>query len=143
MTEQEAEALAQKLTRIWGITRVKKTGLARNERRGFHFSGSACDFSLGVHEEETGSFFFSLTRDIERTFRAKVFCDGQDIFGLHDYDLLKWENELQEQFTDQWLPFFRRGCWLSGCDIGASAHEKAEWMQDFSREEIEAWGLKP
>jgi hypothetical protein len=37
---------------------------------------------------------------------------------------------------------FRRGCWLSGCPIEASAHEKAEWIQGFSREEIEAWNLK-
>lgn len=45
-------------------------------------------------------------------------------------------------FTQQWLPFFRRGCWLSGCPIEASAHEKAEWMRGFTREEVEAWNLK-
>jgi hypothetical protein len=40
------------------------------------------------------------------------------------------------------LPFFRRGCWLSGCPIEATAHEKAEWIRGFTREEIEAWNLK-
>ncbi|RYX82721.1 hypothetical protein EON83_18050 [bacterium] len=49
---------------------------------------------------------------------------------------------LLPQFTAQWTDTFRRNCWLSGCPIEASAHEKAEWMQGFSREEIEAWNLK-
>lgn len=43
---------------------------------------------------------------------------------------------------NQCLDFFRRGGWLSGVFLEASAHEKAEWMQDYTREEIEAWKLK-
>jgi hypothetical protein len=49
-------------------------------------------------------------------------------------ELLRHESE--------WMDFFRRGLWLSGADIEATAHEKAEWLQGFTREEIEAWNLK-
>ncbi len=48
----------------------------------------------------------------------------------------------RKAFLEDWLPLFRRNCWLSGCDIEASAHEKAEWIQGFTREELEAWNLK-
>ena len=42
------------------------------------------------------------------------------------------------------MPVFRRGCWLSGADVEATAHEKAEWMQNFTETEevMEAWNLK-
>lgn len=46
------------------------------------------------------------------------------------------------QFTAEWMPLFRRNCWLSGCDIEATAAEKAEWIQGFTRAELEAWHLK-
>jgi hypothetical protein len=45
------------------------------------------------------------------------------------------------EIATEHLPLFRRGCWLSGCAIEASAHEKAEWMQSFTQEELEAWNL--
>ncbi|RYF46035.1 MAG: hypothetical protein EOO38_14900 [Cytophagaceae bacterium] len=50
--------------------------------------------------------------------------------------------EAAHQLTEQHLPLFRRNCWLSGVPIEATAHEKAEWIRDFSREDIEAWNLK-
>ncbi|RYF45551.1 MAG: hypothetical protein EOO38_15815 [Cytophagaceae bacterium] len=40
-------------------------------------------------------------------------------------------------FATQWMPFFRRGCWLSGCPIEATVHEKVEWTRGFTREELE------
>ena len=46
------------------------------------------------------------------------------------------------EFIKSWIPFFRRNCWLSGCAIEATAHEKAQWIQGFSREELESWNLK-
>ena len=52
------------------------------------------------------------------------------------------EEDILAPFAAQWLDTFRRNCWLSGGDIEASAHEKAEWMQGFSPEEVEAWNLK-
>ncbi len=50
--------------------------------------------------------------------------------------------EKRRQFTARWLPFFRRGCWLSGCDIECTAQERLKWIQGFTSEEIEAWNLK-
>ena len=55
------------------------------------------------------------------------------------------ELELQSnfrRFAAAWMPRFRRNCWLAGCDIEATAHEKIEWMQGFTREELEALNLK-
>lgn len=51
-------------------------------------------------------------------------------------------NARLKPLADEWMDFFRRGCWLSGCPVEATAHEKAEWMQGFSREELETWNLK-
>ena len=45
-------------------------------------------------------------------------------------------------FNEHYLPLVRRNCWLSGFHIEATAHEKAEWMQGFPREELQAWNLK-
>ena len=45
------------------------------------------------------------------------------------------------EFAAEWIPFFGRGCWLSGCPIEASAEEKTEWMRGFTEEEIEEWHL--
>ncbi|RYX80236.1 hypothetical protein EON83_29505 [bacterium] len=140
MTEQEAEALAVRLTRIWGIVRVRKTGLARNESRGFYFSASANDFSFRADEDKPGALSFVLRRPLEEGYWGNLFCEEGRISGPSHLEA--WESDLQEQFAAHWLPFFRRNCWLSGANIEATAHEKFEWIQGFTREEIEVWNLK-
>ena len=81
--------------------------------------------------------------DEGRSIVAKLFCRvstgevtaQEKIIGTDD-------TNTNGPITTQWMPFFRRGCWLSGLPIEATAHEKAEWMQDFTREEIESWNLQ-
>lgn len=50
--------------------------------------------------------------------------------------------ESLKEFAAAWEEAFQSGCWLCGCTIDASMHEKSEWMQGFTEEEIEAWNLK-
>ncbi|BCM92498.1 hypothetical protein IAD21_04378 [Abditibacteriota bacterium] len=51
-------------------------------------------------------------------------------------------SEALHQIFADWLPFFRRCCWLSGYPLEVSAHEKIEWMQEFIHEELQSWNLK-
>jgi hypothetical protein len=144
MTEQEADVFAVRLTRIWkprtferredfaaifeyhaliardarlGADVALYVGLIRNGLdSGWHFQ-LACDLLHLLCLEEEGSHCYSVI---------------DDSYGLTGYD------QKEQEFVAQWMPFFRRGCWLSGLPIEASAHEKAEWMQGFSHEELES-----
>ena len=136
MTEQEAQVLAKRLERIWGIVHVRKTGLARNERRGFYFVGTAAEFSFRADEEHTGSLSFALHGPIEIGHWGRLLFEEGNIRGPFI------EESHQDQFATRWMDFFRRGCWLSGLPVEASPHEKAQWMQGFTREEMDVWNLK-
>ncbi len=68
------------------------------------------------------------------------------LFGstVKDCSVSPWGRGLRRhaELVEQWLPLFRRNCWLCGCPIEATAEEKTEWVQGFTEEEIEAWNLK-
>ncbi len=109
-----------------------------------HCLGEGWQFAVSVSEEaglwihvsaSSDTPLFEMRGPGHFTQAAGFRYDGGDIIDRCACDE-------QEAFTDKWLPFFRRGCWLSGCPIEATAHEKAEWMRGFSREELEAWNLK-
>ncbi|BCM88425.1 hypothetical protein IAD21_00256 [Abditibacteriota bacterium] len=152
MTEQEAATLVARLTRVWGSSFV-----VHNQGRGEYLFESEIQPSISlrcgyqINLGPYGGLSFGLAnwryapRDLRLIARAngEIFsevCDWpfEPPFGLTISDL---ERELKP-FAAQWLPFFLRNCWLSGCPIDASAHEKMEWIQGFTREEIEAWNLK-
>ncbi|BCM89619.1 hypothetical protein IAD21_01466 [Abditibacteriota bacterium] len=46
------------------------------------------------------------------------------------------------EFSKRWLPYFRRNCWLCGCDIECSREERQKWVHGLTSEEIEDWQLK-
>jgi hypothetical protein len=138
MTEQEAQVLFDRIPRLWTpdvprlVTRDRGNlpyefvfTLSDNGKRTYLCSSkSPCPLVIVTKE----SFELLYVPDV----------------GLY-YDLDSYHGEekiLMESLLDSWLPFFRRNCWLSGCPIEASAHEKAEWIQGFSREEVELWKLK-
>ncbi len=139
MTEQEAEALAARLTRIWGPDSPPSAPKWELDTEKFEFK---CQIEVQVFVNVALPFaappFASMWwGDCEMAWRPDGFhpfpgryCTPED-----------WD-ELMPRFTVQGLPLFRRGLWLSGLPIEASAHEKAEWMQGFTREELEAWNLK-
>ena len=150
MTEQEAEALAVRLTRIWAPDKQKVMRRSWNSciecRWRLSYKGFL-DFhveiipSVNFHVVEEGAFFCLGRRSEQETpmvVTGTLVCQLQSgvvrIGGGGD--------ERFDQFAVQWMPFFRRGCWLSGCPVEATAHEKAEWIQGFTREDIEAWNLK-
>ncbi len=150
MTEQEAEAVAGRLTRIWAPDKqrvMRRSWDSRIECRWRLSYHGFLDFhveiipSVNFHVVEKG-IFFCLGRKAEqetpRVMTGMLLCHFQNgvvqIGGGGD--------ERFEQFAAQWMPYFRRGCWISGCPIEATAHEKAEWLQGFNHEEIDAWNLK-
>jgi hypothetical protein len=153
MTEQEAEALATRLTRVWSPNHhgswTRKDGNASYSVEispGLRFDciddytsfsrNFGLTFSLSRFETE------AKTDQILRTGYIYCFSEFGHICISHSKHKSWGTLEMIHQFAAQYTPFFRRNCWLSGCPIEATAHEKAEWTQGFSREELEAWNLK-
>ncbi len=145
ITELEAEVFEVKLTRIWGVVApfrvsVNNGGLDLrapvSQDVELRVSASAFDTrncaQYALHEIGPNLSFL----------RCNDFFDllepTQTLLGDYWTSAPKDIRELQ----NQWMPVFRRCCWLCGCDIEASAHEKAVWIQGFSREELDAWDLK-
>lgn len=165
MTEQEAKVLAARLERIWMPGGVCSSGLADegNDWR-FHFScepeaGTTLRFEICelrgmevVLEGNCGRLRWSphypqieATR-VHPLMNVLTSSRRPTLLGLLRKALLpgnlptNWEAQATE-FGKRWREEFQRKCWLSGCDIEASAHEKLEWMQGFTREEMQAWNL--
>ncbi|RYX83331.1 hypothetical protein EON83_15015 [bacterium] len=139
MTEQEAEVFAARLRRIWdviapvileitGPVAIFNTSLSKDVQfRVTVVDGASTYYAL----HETGADFTLLA------------CDDSDVTDI--FKPYFWHpNFVDPQHSRQleWMPSFRRGLFLSGVPIEATAHEKAEWMQGFSREELELWNLK-
>src|SRR5690348_8222127 len=134
MTEQEAEAMGARLARIWEPSEVSMSEEHQNvewhQKNGhLHFISS---FNAYVHFaifSALGSYIFVLKRQNEQTVTGNLSC----VLSTGQLTNKASNAQAQEsqfiQFESQWLPYFRRGCWLSGCPIEATAHEKAEWMQ--------------
>lgn len=147
MTEQEAEVLAARLTRIWKPVEAPIT-VTRDR---FYYRGQ-------ISRDETSVTYLVVDESqinpdmchfvIERLWQGigkglgRIGYDP-DENELGVYTVLDDEDKKSyAHFAVQWLPIFSRNCWLSGCDIEATAHEKMEWLQVFTREEIEALNLK-
>ncbi len=148
MTEQEAEAWVIRLRRIW---EPEKMLLAeRNRVQGFTWKAKLKN-GLCVHTATyRGEMLFDINfeKDDGRHDESLIF-DTQ--YNTHSGPGLSTRfpestgaeaEERRQRFTTKWLPFFRRSCWLSGCPIEASVHEKAEWIQGFTHEDIQTWNLK-
>lgn len=141
MTEQEAEAFAARLTRIWNPKQVPRQSGSYIRDTVFSFVGEispGVNFGFNVREGEVPHAAMHWNRCEMQRFQGKIesnYAAGASV------EPEQWDVLLPE-FVERWLPFFRRGCWLSGCPIEATAHEKAEWMRVFTHEEIESWNLK-
>jgi hypothetical protein len=150
MTEQEAQAWAERLIRIW----KPKTFELREESSTvfFYFAEVGWDALFSTKM----MLYAYKGKGFPYRWRFQLSCSDAP---YNDYDLVwdeehgcqsvvdditelvDWE-EIDRAFSERWMPFFRRGCWLSGCPLEASADEKAEWIQGFTSEELEAWNLK-
>ena len=124
MTEQEVEGFGERLKLIW-----------QPERSSVHYSQFG-KFSFTGHWR--GGLYLRIEDEGELSVELVL---GKNLLLTLFYGEIE-ENEKHKNLVDQWRLFFRRGCWLSGCDVEASAHEKAEWMQGFTPEEIEAWNTR-
>ena len=148
MTEQEAEALVVRLTRIWSKDVPAQGELELTDDDIYWDWSWTADLGEGVEvhivnvimEEQLEIDLFNYPPGLFR-MSGHLRCEGDTLEVGRGDDKLERPTEFA-QFASDWLPFFRRGCWLSGCPLEASAHDKAEWIQSFTSEEIEAWNLK-
>jgi hypothetical protein len=136
MTEQEAEAWATRLTRIWVPPTVFGTGVVEDLAT---FDNDCLFYAhvqphVSIEVLKTGEVFLCFYRHNGYTGSLYAHPCGEIREADHFGEL--------GAVPAQWLPFFRRGCWLSGIPIEASAHEKVEWIRGFTREELQAWNLK-
>ncbi|RYX82416.1 hypothetical protein EON83_19580 [bacterium] len=47
---------------------------------------------------------------------------------VHSFSTTASPSNSFADFKTRWMDFFRRGCWLSGCQIECTEHEKLEWV---------------
>ena len=147
MTEQEAEAFLRRATKIW-VPYPYALG-AQWERM------SDGSFHLNVAEDTFVALYpgnQKLYLSYQKPLQALLYgnyCTLECVSGQVECnwigepeDLTEEEESLLPVFAHRWSSYFRRGLWLSGIDIEASAHEKAEWMQGFTHEELQTWDLK-
>lgn len=160
MTEPEAQALAQRLERVWGVLKSSSVFQERPDAFWFTFDGllppvpetqcvvpSEPETRLIVHYHEAIPSmrpWDGLTVNLRIVYEYEI---KQCVLNCQTDGTMSEDRPGPQRPTDvvlalPWLPFFRRGCWLSGLPIEASAHEKAEWMRGFTKEEIEEWQLK-
>lgn len=144
MTEQEANVFAKRLVRIWRPEKVHRSERfsVGEPEEGFTFSAQLTPLTLTLHISCNAEGFYSRLNSAQVGSRGQLFFLRGDVFDSLLPDATDEKRAQQAQFTAQWLPFFRRGCWLAGLPLEATAHEKTEWIQGFSQEEIEAWNLK-
>ena len=120
MTQQQAQSLAARLKRVWAPEQcdfhVSRFGK-------FSFNGRWPD-GLYLHIEKEDELLIELVQN--NNLLLTFYCDEIE------------ENPAHQLLVARHRPLFRRGCWLSGCPIEATAKEKAEWTQGFANEEIEA-----
>ncbi|RYX84462.1 hypothetical protein EON83_10080 [bacterium] len=144
MTEQEVKELAGRLMRIWAPE--QKSG--EQPKWGRDYDSNPC-LEISVSDSvvlyvqcELGGIRYSLLQQMENDLHGGFMCYSSEEY-REELDM-EWmiEPEKQQRFIEKWIAFFRRGCWLSGCLVDASAHEKAEWVVGFSSEEIESWNLR-
>jgi hypothetical protein len=97
------------------------------------------NITLEEDDEELGCYmecYSTKGKTLERVPEPSPVDVGYSLIDMPHTD------EDMHQFVARWMECFRRGCWLSGCPIEASMHEKMEWMQGFTREELGSWELK-
>ncbi len=140
MTQQEAEALAARLTRVWQPSEVVDFGVDEDE---FFYLATLSDESVALevtgHEVPPSRFCISRTCNDGR-YKARMTNEWGQVDGVSF--ISGPEHQDQNQFITEHLSQFRRKCWLSGCPVEATAHEKAEWIRGFPREELDVWNLK-
>ncbi|BCM90161.1 hypothetical protein IAD21_02012 [Abditibacteriota bacterium] len=136
MTRKEAKAYETRMRRVWAPLQHAHSsfvGYVGNKR--WEFVGTTREFALYIDVGASSSTpTFEMRGPGHYTQAAGLRYDEE----IND----RCTCDAQEAFTNQWLPYFRRGLWLSGCPIEASAHEKMEWIEGFTREELETWDLK-
>jgi hypothetical protein len=115
MTTQEAEALASRLSRVWAPEGTWDVEWRIFPNGDLNFRSKRGELSLDVWAPDVAAWFQS-------DKAAFDYYQGEIIDGSQSPE--------QTQFAAQWLPTFRRCCWLSGAAIECDYHERLEWLHD-------------
>lgn len=142
MTTAEAHALAARLERVWGVDENCKP---ETRLDGDYFKFEAYVERGRIGFDEMGNRYEAFAIAFVRVHGIGGDLDYRlsyrsDALHLNKGEVISLRSSTQAQFAAQWLPFFRRGCFLSGANIEATAHEKMEWSQGFEKE-VKEWGL--
>ncbi|RYX83925.1 hypothetical protein EON83_12365 [bacterium] len=130
ITDQKALAFRKRLTKVWGYPFNRVFDQIMKQWT-FNTTTRVDDEEITIIVNEHGI----VLRPLSSSGRLVVGLDG--VMAEPSYS----PGTAQGQLEAEWLDKFRRGCWLSGISIEATAHEKAEWIQDFSEVEVKSWGL--
>lgn len=136
MTETEAALLADRLARVWG-------GKSSEFRYKPYLDGDGIFSFVGAvsHQIEFrmqhfmfGGYAFILKRGVigqwytSETGRLDCRLDDGEILIREEGGSGDGTPQAFAEFAAQWLPFFRRGVFLSGCtNIEATQHERLGW----------------
>lgn len=135
MTEQEVEAYAARLMRVWKLD----VGFAKTTKKDAQFV-ALIDDSVNIEIRcHPGDDYFAFYLRVDET--PFLFCYQRTGYINDDWAESEEQRKRFKPLVGQWLPFFRRNCWLSGCPLDVTAHEKLEWIHGFTRQELEAWNL--
>ncbi len=124
MTNEEAEAWAIRLTQIWAPEYLVVAPKWKFEEDRFCFRFN-CEVSPDTFME--GRIFSK-----EPAIRL-VSESHELIYGCGEIEMSYIARpvlfEKLIQFAEEWMPFFRRNCYLSGCEIECTGHEQLEWAK--------------
>ena len=158
MSEEETRALVARLWLVWQGS--KPDGAVEYELRPSHLYFTCClntdtrlyayvpwtesevlPPNLTLQEDDEAMGCYMDCYSTQGTKLERVPEPALVEFGYSLLDMPHRDEDLH-QFAAKWLEFFRRGCFLSGCPVEATMHEKMEWAREFTKEEIESWKLK-
>lgn len=128
MTQTEAEILASKLMSIWGTKQTDIERLELNIVVGHLQIGIPISDYIMFNMAFIGqSYFLTLTRELEQVTTGRLYCIKDTGVIATDWLCEAEQQQNYKQFYCEYMNFFRRNCWLSGCCIECTATEKMEW----------------
>lgn len=129
-TTIEAQAMANRLSRVWGCDEVVTSHHDDGLTFGGWVRGDAVCFELRIKGT-------SRCCELDYDYWCRFFADGNgsiDERSFTEEDDLRTQQEHQRWFDANRLDF-KRKAFLSGINIEATAHEKADWF-DMARHEL-------
>ncbi len=117
--------MMEKLTHIWVPEGAPRKTICASVSRNWWFKFRA-DIDDSTYFEYDEYLYEWGLHSTEGSRPANQYY-GNGGYLIFDGDYALWTGTIQ--FTEKWLPFFRRNCWLSGCPIECTLQERLEAIQ--------------